>query len=343
MGGGEAVKAAYVRVPFRTELREVPVPEPASDEVLVRVSACGVCGTDLHNARDQAKGQAMPLGHEFCGTVERVGRGAGDFRPGEKVIVENHTALGRSAAAKNGDLVNSTDLYVTMGQPCMAEFVKTHVLALHRSRSLTAVEAAIAEPLTVALDLVESSEIGLGSTVAIFGAGPIGLMALALVRLKGAAKAVISQPSHSRARIELARKLGADRVVLSDREDLVAALRGECPEGFDRILVTAPPAAIPPAFQAARFGGIVTFNGISFADSRLSFDANAFHFQRLQLRATHSIPNLRFPMAIALLERKAIDAGDFVTHTFPLDRVEEALKTAENEKAKVIKVVVTVG
>jgi L-iditol 2-dehydrogenase len=335
------MKAAYVRVPFKTELREVPMPELGADEVLVRVSACGVCGTDLHNARDQARGEAVPLGHEFCGSVEKTGPGVSDFLPGERVIVENHTALARSAAAKNGDLVNSTDLYVTMGQPCMAEFVKTHVMALHRSRSLSTLEAAIAEPLTVALDLVESSEIGLGSTVAIIGAGPIGLMALALAKLKGAAKAVVAQPSHSQARIALARKLGADRVVLSDREDLVAGLRGDCPDGFDRVLVTAPPAAIPPALQVARFGGIVTFNGISYANPRISFDANAFHFQRLQLRATHSIPNLRFPMAISLLERKAIDARDFVTHTFPLGRVEEALKTAENDKEKVIKVVVT--
>lgn len=146
----------------------------------------------------------------------------------------------------------------------------------------------------------------------------------------------------SKARIALARKLGADRVILSDREDLVAGLKEECPEGFDRILVTAPPSAIPPAFQAARFGGIVTFNGISYADSTISFDANAFHFKRLQLRATHSIPNLRFPMAISLLERKAIDAKDFVTHTFPLSRVQEALKVAENDKANVIKVIVLI-
>jgi L-iditol 2-dehydrogenase len=337
------MKAAYVRVPFRTELRDIPVPEPGVDEVLVRVSACGVCGTDLHNARDQARLEAVPLGHEFCGAVEKTGPGVADFRPGEKVIVENHTALARSAAAKNGELANSTDLYITMGQPCMAEFVRTHVMALHRSRSLSVTEAAIAEPLTVALDLVESSDIPLGGKVAIVGAGPIGLMALALVKLKGAAKAVIAQHSHSRARIELARKLGADRVVASDQEDLAGSLRSECPEGFDRILVTAPPAVIPAVLGSVRFGGIVTFNGISYADSRISFDANDFHFQRLQLRATHSIPNLRFPMAIDLLERKAIDARDFVTHTFPLERVQEALLAAENDKAKAIKVIVSVG
>ena len=336
------MKAAYVRVPFRVELRELPVPEPGFDEVLVRVSACGVCGTDLHYARDEARREALPLGHEFCGLVEKTGPGVDGFRPGDPVIVENHTALGRSAAAKNGDLVNSTDLYISMEQPCLAEFVKTHRLALHRNPNLPPAAAAIAEPLTVALDLVESSDIGLNSRVAIFGAGPIGLMALALVRRKGAARVVVSQPSHSKARIALARKLGADRVIESDREDLQAALKEECPQGFDRMLVTAPPAAIPAAIEAARFGGIVTFNGISFANPEVRFDANAFHFKRLQLRATHSIPNLRFPMAIELLERRWIDAADFVTHTFPLQEAGRALKTAETDKETVIKVVVTV-
>ncbi len=336
------MKAAYVRVPFAVELRDIPIPQLAGDEVLVRVSACGVCGTDLHNARDLAREEAMPLGHEFCGLIEQTGPGVTDFRPGDRVIVENHTALGRSAAAKNGDLAGSTDLYITMNQPCMAEFVKTHLLALHRNPGLPAVAGALAEPLTVALDLVESSDIGLGSTVAVFGAGPIGLMALKLVLLKGAAQAVVVQPSHSKARIALARKLGARRIVLSDREDVVSSLKEQCPEGFDRILVTAPPSSLPTAMEAARFGGIVTFNGISYASPQISFDANAFHFKRLQLRATHSIPNLRFPMAISLLQRKDIDPGDYVTHTYPLKEVSQALQTAEHDKAQAIKVVVTI-
>lgn len=83
----------------------------------------------------------------------------------------------------------------------------------------------------------------------------------------------------------------------------------ECPEGFDRILVTAPSTSIPAGFEAARFGRIVTFSSISYVQPQISFDANAFHFKHLQLRATHSIPNLRYPMAISLLERKDIDAA----------------------------------
>lgn len=163
-------------------------------------------------------------------------------------------------------------------------------------------------------------------------------MALKLVRMEGAARVVIVQPSHSRARIELARRLGADRAVLSDKENVVESLREECPQGFDPILVTAPLAALPSAIESTRFGAIITYNGISYRDPQVTFDANVFHFKRLQLRATHSIPNLRFPMAISLLKR--INAADFVTHTFSFSQGGEALCAAESDKEHVIKVVV---
>jgi L-iditol 2-dehydrogenase len=334
------MKAAYVKVPFEVELRESPVPEIGPDEVLVKVSACGICGTDLHFGRDAAKEEAMPLGHEFCGVVAEVGSSVTRFTPGDEVIVENHTSLGTSDACKNGEIVYCTDLYISMNAACMADYVKTHHLALHKNPGLTPIEGTLAEPLTVALDLIEEGGIPIGSNVAIFGGGPIGLMALKLAKIKGARKIVLTQPSHSKARIALAKKLGADKVFSPDQVNIIAALKAECPEGFDRVFITAPPRAIPDAFEITRFGAIITFNGIDFDNGMLTFDANAFHFKRLQLRATHSIPNLRYPIAIDLLKRKVIDAKDFVTHTFPLSEVGKALKLAETDKEHVIKVII---
>lgn len=336
------MKAAYVKVPFEVDLREVPVPEIGVDEVLVKVSACGVCGTDLHFGRALAKEDAMPLGHEFCGVVAKVGSNVTRFKPGDEVIVENHTSLGTSDACKNGEIVYCTDLYISMNDPCMADYAKTHHLALHKNPGLTPVEAALAEPLTVALDVIEEGGIPLGSNVAIFGGGPIGLMALKLAKTKGVRKVVLTQPSHSKARIALAKKLGADQVFSPDQVNIVDALKEECPEGFDRVFITAPPRVIPDAFEITRFGAIITFNGIEFDNGIITFDANAFHFKRLQLRATHSIPNLRYPIAIDLLKRKVINADDFVTHTFPLSEVGKALKIAETDKEHVIKVVILI-
>jgi L-iditol 2-dehydrogenase len=337
------MKAAYIKVPFKVQLREIPVPEIGPNEVLVRVSACGVCGSDLHLGRDLAKEEWLPIGHEFCGVVEKVGAAVTRWKPGDPVIDENHTSLASSAAAKNGELAHCTQLYITMNAPCMAEFVKTHELALHRNPGLGPAEAALAEPLTVALDLIESGGIPLGGSVAVFGGGTIGLLAARLALLRGAGKVVLSQPSHSKARTALALEMGVRRVVHPDLENPVPAFRAECSGGYDRVFVTAPVRTIPDAIPISRFGAIVCFDGVDNANPVISFDANEFHYKRLQLRGIHSIPNLRFPMAIDLLARKVIDSRRFISHTFPLEKAQEAVSTAAFDKEHALKVVVLMG
>ena len=335
------MKAAYVRVPFEVEFRDIPVPEIAPDDVLVRVEACGICGTDLHFARDLATDEAMPLGHEVVGVIEEVGTNVTDHMPGERVVVENHTACGVCEACKNGTPVYCTTLDIVMNEPCLAEFVRAPKTALHRYDGLTPSAAVLAEPLTVALDVVEEGEVPIGSDVAIFGAGPIGLMVLKLVKMKGALRVLLTDYSHSEARIALGKKLGADRVVEVDKEDLGEVVRREFSPGVERVFITAPPVTIPSAFEIARFGATIVFNGISFANSTLTFDANDFHFKRLQLHATHSIPNLRFPIALDLVKSRAIDPDLFISHTFNFDDLPEALRAAEKDRATVIKVVIT--
>jgi L-iditol 2-dehydrogenase len=335
------MRAAYVRVPFEVEFRDVPVPEVAADDVLVKVEACGICGTDLHFARDLATDEPMPLGHEFVGVISEVGGNVTDHEPGERVVVENHTACGVCDACKNGTPIYCTDLDIVMSEPCLAEFVRAPESALHRYEGMTPSAAVMAEPLTVALDVVEEGGVPVGSDVAVFGPGPIGLMAVKLAKMKGARKVLLTGRSHSKARLALGRELGADRVVEVDKEGLKEVAESEFPGGFDRVFVTSPPATIPDAFEIARFGATIVYNGISFADSTIAFDANEFHFKRLQLSATHSIPNLRFPIAIDLVRSKAIDSDVFISHTFEFDDLPEALRIAEQDKGTVVKVVVT--
>lgn len=334
------MKAAFVKVPFQVEIRDIPMPEIGPEEVLIRVKACGICGTDLHFARDLAKDAAMPLGHEFMGVIERAGAGAQEFSSGEQVIVENHTACGACKWCKNGEPVYCTNLYIVMEQPCLAEFVRAHKRCLHRFDGLTPAEAALAEPLTVALDLIEEGGIPTGSQVAVFGPGTIGLMAARLAKVKGAGKVFLTGRSHSRARLEAGRQLGVDRIVEVDKEDLAEVVGAEAPGGLDRIFITSPPSTIPQAFELARFGGVIVFNGIDFEHPGITFDANAFHFKRLQLRATHSIPNLRFPTAIELLKQKIVDPSLFITQTFSFLDLPEAMKTAEKDKSGVVKVMI---
>lgn len=335
------MRAAYVRVPMKVELREIEVPEPDSDQVLVKIDACAVCGTDIHFSLDLAKREWMPLGHELCGSVAKLGPGVSEYKLGQRVIVENHTYCGRCYHCKNGDVVHCTTLHQIMHQAGMADFILVHRSQLHPYSGLTPAVAAIAEPLTVALDVVESSDIPLNGNVVIFGPGPIGLMCLRVARLKGARRVIMVGNSHSRARLTVAKEFGADRVLHADRHDVVKEIVEMFPDGVERCLVTSPPQTILTAMKVAAFGGIVTFNGIKFdKTSRIRFDANEFHFRRLQLRATHSIPNLRFPMAIDMLQRGIVDGERLISHTYKLQNVARAMRTAATDKKKAIKVVV---
>ena len=334
------MKAAYVKVPFEVEIRDIPVPEIGPDEVLVRTLACGICGTDLHFARQLAREHAMPLGHEFAGVIEQVGKNVSDWQPGQAVIVENHTACGVCPACKNGQPVRCTNLYVVMQEPCLAEFVRAHRRSLHDAAGLEPGEAALAEPLTVAMDVAGAVGIELGDQVAVFGPGTIGLMAVVLARRLGAGHVFLVGRVHSSKRLELGRQLGADRVVVVDRETLEDVVFSQAPSGLDRVIITSPPATIPAAIGLMRFGGVIAYNGIDFDRGEISFDANEFHFKRLQLRATHSIPNLGFPTAIELIRSGVIHAKDFITHRFAFQDLPQALQVAENDKANVIKVMI---
>jgi L-iditol 2-dehydrogenase len=202
--------------------------------------------------------------------------------------------------------------------------------------------AALAEPLTVAIDMVEAAQIPLSGTVAVFGPGPIGLMAARVAQLAGASKVYLTGYSHSRRRWEVARKLGIDELIFVDQVDLRDYFRQREPEGVDRVLVTTPPATVGDAIAITRFGGIIAYDGIKFGESStISFDGNDFHFRRLQLRGVHSIPNLGWPKAFDLLRRRLIDPADFISHRFGFDDIPAAVTLAAENRTDTVKVMVS--
>jgi L-iditol 2-dehydrogenase len=113
------------------------------------------------------------------------------------------------------------------------------------------------------------------------------------------------------------------------------------PQGVDRVLVTAPPRTLPQAFEIARFGAIIGLIGIEFGEgAEVSFDVNAFHFKKLQLRASHAIPNHYFPMALDLLARRVVDPDLLVSHTFSLDEYEAVFRTLTDPQQAAVKAVI---
>ena len=161
-------------------------------------------------------------------------------------------------------------------------------------------------------------------------------MAARLAKLHGARRLFVAARSHSKRRIELARAFGADEIVLTDHEDI--GNRGWPKGGLDRILVTSPPSTIPAAIDAARVGGVVAFIGIENGDAgRISFDANAFHFRKLQLRASFAGPALYFPMGLELIKSGAIDAKALISHRFPLADIARSMREINEDKERAVK------
>jgi L-iditol 2-dehydrogenase len=335
------MRAHFVKVPLNFELRDVSLEPLAPDEALVAVRACGVCGWDVLVAT-QVAADWSGIGHEFAGQVVEVGSGVTEFRPGDAVVAENSTYCGICRHCKNGDVVHCTNLYHYLSPGAFADLLKVKAQSLVEIGDLDYETAALAEPLTVAIDLVEAAEIPFAGSVAVFGPGPIGLMAARVAQLAGASKVYLTGYAHSRRRWEVARKLGIDELIFVDQVDVREFLRSREPDGVDRVLVTTPPATVSEAIAITRFGGIIAYDGIKFDETgTITFDGNDFHFRRLQLRGVHSIPNLGWPKALDLLRRRLIDPADFISHRFGFGEVPEAVMLAAKNRTDTVKVMVS--
>lgn len=336
------MKAYYTKSPMKFELRDIELSPLAPDEVLVKVKACGVCGWDVLVSQVVAQ-EWSPIGHELSGDIVEMGHAVpGHLKVGDKVVVENSTFCGVCEQCKRGNVVHCVNLDHHREGSGFAEYIKVRYTSVYPMGDLDYTAAALAEPLTVAIDMVESAEIPLSGRVAIFGPGPIGLMITRLAWLKGASRVYLTGHAHSKRRWKVADEIGITDSIYADRQDVVAYFKEHEPQGLDRVLVTAPPKTIGDAMQIVRFGGIITYNGIKFGgDETIKIDGNAFHFNRLQLRGVHSIPNLGWPQAIDLLKDKIIDPELFISHHYTFDKVPQAIQFAAKARSQTVKVMVT--
>ena len=218
------------------------------------------------------------------------------------------------------------------------------MIHIYNNELLDVVYACLAEPFTVALDVTLRADLRLNDEVVVFGPGPIGLIVVWLAKFRGARRVFLVGSNHSTLRganrLEMGSRMGADVTLSYEKDDVPSAIIDAVPNGVDRVIVTAPPRTIIDAIKISRFGGIIAFNGIEYGEGgKVTFDANEFHFKKLQLRASHAIPNHYFPMAIDLLSRRAFNPDILLSHVFSLDEAEKAFRAIINPEDKGVKVV----
>ncbi len=331
------MKSAF-RKNERVYLKEVTLRPLRPDEIRVRVAACGVCGTDIMTP--ERSGEEKPLtGHEIAGTVLEIGSAAAGLTAGQQIVLDSATPCGRCDNCRDTkqELCTNLQSFFCLGFFGFAEEIIAPAISAIPCDDLPPEVACLQEPLGVAIDLVRLAEIQPGSNVLILGQGPIGLMATALVKQAGAHRIIVTDFKNRTSRAALAGKFGAD-TFLDPREVKIEKYDFGCE--VNRVLVTAPPQALPSAFAAAARGAIISFIGIGHGPQAMcTFDADAFHFKKLQLRASFASPALYGPRALRLLREGVVDGNALVTHRFPLDRIADALETARTDPAAV-KVVV---
>jgi len=333
------VQSTYVKAPWQVELREIELPDdPPTGWVLLRVEACGICGTDLTTAAEKAT-DFQPIGHEIAGVIEKLGHGVTALEIGQTVALESSSFCGRCDLCRDGrmDLCGKAANFWSQPAMGLGDHMMAPACCCVPYEQLTPSVACLAEPNGVAYDMVKTAEIAMGDRVCLVGPGPIGLAAAVLAIHRGASRLLCIGREANRKRLAVAAALGAETLATDEPLDALADLAGQ----FDHVLMTAPTGCIAPGLALLGYGGRMTYIGIGTGDATICFDANQFHFRKLQLRASMAGPAIYFPAVIRLMQAGVIPGEKLISHTFGLDEVAEAFEFCRDQKQDTLKVVIT--
>jgi 2-desacetyl-2-hydroxyethyl bacteriochlorophyllide A dehydrogenase len=330
--------------PGRIAVEAADVPSPGPGEALVRTLAAGVCGSDLHAAHGRHPFVALPYrpGHEVVGIIESVGASVAGFAPGERVIVEPDLPCWTCKMCTTGreNLCENLQFFgCGYPQGGMADYFTLAANRLHSvPESLDDHTAALIEPLSTPVHAVRLAGDVAGRSVAVLGAGTIGLFTLAVLRAHGAGTVVVTDPNPGkRAR---ASALGADAVVDARSEDVAGQVRGLLGGSADIVFdCVAIQSSVDQAIAMADKGGTVVVVGVPAAAVTVPLPVIQDHQIRIQGSATY-LPE-DYVESAALLRAGTIRKADFVTATRPLEAVAEAFELASSGQH--VKVLVTVG
>ena len=329
------MKAAVFYAPGDVRIEDIPIPEPGDGEVLVRIHRALTCGTDLKTYRRGhptiMQRVPTPFGHEFAGEIAAVGSGVdARWRPGMRVVAANSAPCNRCPYCRIGRQSLCENLEFLWG--AYAEFivVPAPIVAqnLYEIPARMSYEAAaLVEPLACAVHGVAETPIAVGDTVAVNGAGPIGLMFVRLAALRGA-RVIASDLSPTR--LQAARSLGAaETVCVEDLEDQVAAVRALTPGGRGAdaaIEAVGLPEVWEKTVQMVRPGGIVNLFGGAKGGSSFSVSTTLLHYSELTIKGVfHHTPH-HVETALSLLANGMVPAEAFISGVRPLVEVLEALE-----------------
>jgi len=330
-------------------LERLPRPVPGPGEVLLRIEAVGVCGSDVHYYSEGRIGPAVIaspiiMGHEFSATVTELGAGVHGMEVGSRVAVEPAISCGRCEWCLRGD-PNLCPGVRFCGTPpthgVLAEFaVMPADNCFLLPSGLTAIEGALLEPLGIAIHVVDLAHIRVGQSVAVVGAGPIGLLTAVVARASGAGPVYITEPLEYRR--EFASRY-TNGMLLDPRDgDAGAEIRRLTGgRGVDVAFEAAGSADAPQqAAEAACPGGTLVLVGIP-SDDLLSLNASTIRRKGLTIRVVRRMKHT-YPRAIRLVQSGLVEVASLATHAFTLEETADAFQLVAGYLDRVIKAMVVI-
>jgi L-iditol 2-dehydrogenase len=348
----KTMRAGVYREKGIVRVEEVPVPKVGNGEVLIKVAACGVCGTDIKKIFHAYVPPPQILGHELAGTVSAVGHGVTKWKPGDRVMSFHHIPCATCFYCQRR-LFSQCTQYKTTGLTGgfapngggFGEYVKAMPWVAERGmvalpEKVSFEEATFIEPINTIVKAVERARVTAGETVLIVGCGPIGLQLLMVAKLEGATL-YTSDPMAVRRKKSLT--LGAIESFDPTNGKLVDEVKVRTDgRGADAVLVAvAHPSVVVEALAAARPGGRVLLFAANDPVTKIEFPGAAVGIDEKEILGSYSAAVDIQESAAALVLEKKLPVMDLVTHRFPLVRIQEALELAANPTTESLKILIT--
>ncbi|MBI3209750.1 MAG: galactitol-1-phosphate 5-dehydrogenase [Candidatus Solibacter usitatus] len=319
------MKALLLKQYMELEYTDMPDPAIGDDDVLIRVGACGICGSDIHGM-DGSSGRRIPpliMGHEASGTIVETGRGAGKWKAGDRVTFDSMISCGKCHFCRAGN-INLCESRQVLGVSCgdyrrhgaFAEYLSVPQNILYRLSDAVPFEhAAMIEPISIAVHAANLTPIRMGDTALVVGTGMIGLLTVQAARVAGCTRVFAVDLDDTK--LALARKLGADETFNPRTDDVVKAIQDRtdgrgADVAFEAVGATDP---IKTAIAACRKGGTVTL--IGNITQKVELPLQQVVTREIRLQGTCGSSG-EYPACIDLLARGLIQVEPFISAQVPL-------------------------
>ncbi len=334
--------AAVLYGPNDLRLEYKPIPKAIPGSIILKVDSCAICGSDLRIIKDGSPRINQPriIGHEVSGTVIDIGEGVSKFHLGDRLSVGADVPCGHCNHCLSG-YANNCDKNLAIGYQFdggLAEFIRLDPVVVDSgpvqkfSNNLTSLEAALAEPLGCCIHGFEVVFMTKGASVAIFGAGPIGILLLKLAKALYSSNMIIVIEPHAERR-KAAVEHGADLVINPLKENPVdRVLEITAGAGVDRVFTACAVSETHETAIAivAKRGFVNLFGGVPVKSDPIPLKSNWIHYREAYITGSHGSTPKHHARALELIDQGLIDMKGLITREFPLSQIHEALETANS-------------